>query len=160
MLEKRETFTDLLKVKQIIRAWVAKWEDWRLAAALAFCQDGGMDYFSPCQCLLGITGATAMHKNEDGLPCGGRHYTQARMLRGAASAEDAYSDLGIIGLPRQKRQTPNEYDAACQALRDRRFIAIVKGQMWLRERSRSSEPTPERLGLDVGKAVVRSGEGL
>jgi len=128
--------------KQIVRAWVrANFDDQRLASVAAFNADGNMTFRNPCGCLLGVTYSDPLHA---GHGCDREHYWTARRQDLArkgplapffpasriGKAEKAYNFLGFS----------REFSSCFgdDEIRRRRFSALLRAEMRLRERANAS----------------------
>jgi hypothetical protein len=141
--------SELRTSKQVVRDWVrANFPDQKLASVVAFNADGKMSFRNPCGCLMGVTYSEPLHMGQD---CDREHYWTARKQdlsqtrRFAAlfpasrigKAEKAYSFLGFTAS-----------FSSCfgdDELRRRRFAALLRAEMWRRERMR----VPEVLDTSV-----------
>ena len=129
---------ELRKSKQVVREWVrANFSDEKLAGVTAFNADGKMTFRNPCGCLMGVTHSERLHLGHD---CNRDHYWVARRQdlaqtrRFAAlfptsrigKAEKAYNFLGF--------SANFGYCFGDDELRRRRFSALLRAEMRLRER--------------------------
>jgi hypothetical protein len=134
---------DLRNSKQVVREWVrANFSDQHLASVAAFNSDGKMSFRNPCCCLMGVTYSDRLH---EGTECDREHYWAARRkdlaqtrrfaalfpMSGIGKAEKAYHFLG--------------YWAGCsdcfgdERIRRRRFGALLRAEMWRRDRMHETE---------------------
>ena len=83
---------------QIIRNWIKRFDDQRLAEVYAFNEDGKMAFRNSCSCLLGVTLADKLHTSTVECTYGPQptHYHDARKIPGAVEVEWAYRNLGSI----------------------------------------------------------------
>lgn len=120
--------TTLKQAKKDVRLFLRNhYSDERLAMLLAHLQSGKFSYFSCC-CFVGIP--TAEHSLRGELFQGseyGNHYAVAKGLIGALAAERGAFALGHIGV---NIESNDSFDVA----RNKRLIAIVRAEMWRREK--------------------------
>jgi hypothetical protein len=129
---------ELRKSKQVVREWVrANFSDEKLAGVTAFNADGKMTFRNPCGCLMGVTYSERLHLGHD---CNRDHYWVARRQDVAQTrrfaalfptsrigrAEGAYNFLGF--------SANFGYCFGDDELRRRRFSALLRAEMRLRER--------------------------
>jgi hypothetical protein len=162
MMEDEMNFQKELKgSKQIVRAWVrANFDDQRLASVTAFNADGNMTFRNPCGCLMGVTYSDPLHA---GYGCDREHYWKARRqdlgrkgplapffpASRIGKAEKAYNFLGFS----------REFSSCFgdDEIRRRRFSALLRAEMRLRERAKVSslkKASEQTAGAHVKPAEI------
>lgn len=133
----------LKQAKQDIRAFIREhWSDEKLAGALAFNQDGCMNYVNTCSCLMGVTLSDYFH--HDRVNCIIGHYHVATRLAGAYAAEKGYMLLGSMAIPPFLCEV-----MVTDELRRRRLAPILKAELHRRDRLAKME----RLLAQCGRAT-------
>lgn len=123
------------ELKRPIRAWLREYPGDRLAALLAYAQDGGLSYWGCC-CLLGCFNANHALQ-QDTIYCDGRHLESARIraMSLGIRVESAYADLGY---PAKHPRDPEEgvaMDQTHDKRRRRLLIPMILAEMRRRDRA-------------------------
>jgi hypothetical protein len=126
-----------------IEWFVKHWPEQKLHDVYAFCQDGRMDFYNPCRCLLGVFGSKTLHECciLDGTP---DHYLVLWSIPGMAEIERAYQILGL-----------DTVGGFSQKLRDKRLLDILAIEMPRRARIEWSAD----LNQEIPARAPRLGEG-
>jgi hypothetical protein len=138
----------LRKAKSYVRSYIRDWTDEKLAQVLAFASDEKMDYYHPCRCLIGVGTSKIPHSVE----CEGNHYEREFLAhpQGREWVRRAEWSYKFLGLPSDCKSFDLSLDKD-QYLRDRRFVAILKAEIRLRDRrKKTSRPVEE--GVEVATA--------
>ena len=106
---------NIKKARAIVAAYIKPWSTDKICQVIAFCEDGKMDAFHTCSCLIGVDSSSVLHESED--ECAeGPHYRLRRWYyEPAVEAEFAYIKFGD------------------QRTRDRELIAILRDELAARE---------------------------
>ena len=109
----------------------------KLHDIFAFCEDGKMDYWDHCCCLIAVCSSPVLHQRCDDPACCVRY---GKMLNqpGMLAVEGAYSELG------------DDYAAGVidsQDLRDRRLLKILRAEMTRRQQPPSLPMTQDTVSI-------------
>jgi hypothetical protein len=108
----------LAEATRIIREFVSGWTDQKLAEVLAFAEDGKMEYWDTCGCLIGVATGENLHNRTD---CADflSHYAEYCRIRNASLG----IELGYLLLGGSGSSHNSMFE---QTIRDQRFIAILR----------------------------------
>lgn len=121
--------------KTVLRNYLKRYPEERLAALLAHAQSGKLAYNSCC-CLIGVETADHALRGSESTINDGPHFFSAHLIPGATQAEFAYNYLGV------------DYslsDLDRDALRRRRIIPMIRAEFRRRDREKAASQPEEVL---------------